>query len=963
MEGDVLSKMRLDIADVFHKLNQVEKAMKVSMTKVEQRSALSSQRMAKDSQNFMHVSRGHAKTFSADWFKRFGEVAIGFTLAYRAMNAFETGLVKVIETVKEGIMESSALAAVQAKLAFWYTMYAKESVTYAEAFKNAAVNIRALGLASIQSISTIDELTTGLDEMAQSVGAIPAEMIPAMASMVDFTVMVAKTTGSSTRQVRQEFQALMEGRIRTTDVMARSLIKTGIMTRAELKQMRNMTNQAEILNRVMTAVHEKWSVARDTMRRASIEMALPFWEKTLRANIRYAVDFASAMGNIGKKTEETGNIFAIIFVKHAQKILEDLTKGIGNNVLMIKALAAGLDFSLTFFENALSVTSKFVATLYNLSDELFMVLKVFGGYIILGPITKMVEGLGKMFLWLAVGPLFAVRRAFIMLNSSILAIPAAIYLTAMSFFALIKTLGGNLDMMIKDLKNFFMEIPAYLSWVVSSIWDKIPGPIKKVLDYVTNLLSSAWNDAKNLAKSAAPKITNFFSSWGSNIKNIFLGHVETLEGLLKPMWARITKGNDESFKQMLKDTEKHLEGLKWQFEEAGAEGEKERKARLQREKRILSLMKQMQKDSASSRLEALKKSLDNEFQMRMLKIRSLTKTGAAHDKQAWDLYLKMRKERLKTRNELEGQALLAYTTKSQQAVFDKMKFYTKSYYDWKRSQLLADKKQLEALGVSSLETKKFLLDEEKRLDIEKNQHLLETTDDFIEAGESAWRNYILNAKSAQQEVAELSLQITESFAQGVSNAFARVYIYGESLLANLKSLAQEIAATIISTLIRIGIEKSIQWLMYKALDATEAISRMSTLAMETYAGAFASTVAIPAVGPAMAPAVASASLAAMLSGSALAKVAGAAVGAPSFDEGGISRTPGLYYAGIPEIHIPLKDIKSQRELKEPEKPTEVNILNVFDPIMLDQYLSSARGQDAIINIIGNRSQSVLRVLR
>jgi len=83
---------------------------------------------------------------------------------------------------------------------------------------------------------------------------------------------------------------------------------------------------------------------------------------------------------------------------------------------------------------------------------------------------------------------------------------------------------------------------------------------------------------------------------------------------------------------------------------------------------------------------------------------------------------------------------------------------------------------------------------------------------------------------------------------------------------------------------------------------------MGILAAETYAGAFAATAAIPIVGPILAPGVAAASLAAMLAGATAAKAVGAAVGTGigSFDEGGISTTPGYYYSGVKEAHIPLK---------------------------------------------------------
>jgi len=86
---------------------------------------------------------------------------------------------------------------------------------------------------------------------------------------------------------------------------------------------------------------------------------------------------------------------------------------------------------------------------------------------------------------------------------------------------------------------------------------------------------------------------------------------------------------------------------------------------------------------------------------------------------------------------------------------------------------------------------------------------------------------------------------------------------------------------------------------------------------------------------------------------------------PSYDQGGYSHSKGLYQTGdIGEWHIPLPSgQKIPVEAPGGTSPTEITILNAVDPSMLDQYLASSRGQDAIINIIGSRSTTIRRVLR
>ena len=91
---------------------------------------------------------------------------------------------------------------------------------------------------------------------------------------------------------------------------------------------------------------------------------------------------------------------------------------------------------------------------------------------------------------------------------------------------------------------------------------------------------------------------------------------------------------------------------------------------------------------------------------------------------------------------------------------------------------------------------------------------------------------------------------------------------------------------------------------------------------------------------------------------------------PTYDQGGISDAKGIYQTGdIAEAHVPLPSggkipvqIDDKKEKLTPA-PTEINIMNVFDPVMMDEFLASSRGQDAIVNVIGNRAQSVRRILR
>jgi len=163
--------------------------------------------------------------------------------------------------------------------------------------------------------------------------------------------------------------------------------------------------------------------------------------------------------------------------------------------------------------------------------------------------------------------------------------------------------------------------------------------------------------------------------------------------------------------------------------------------------------------------------------------------------------------------------------------------------------------------------------------IDANAAIAENTKMELSSMQEAWSDYLSNTSSALDQVSQLSVSVAEQMAAGIGSAFAGVIVYGESMRDAFANVMKSVAAQIISSLISIGVQKAIQWAMSRILDVGEASSRMSILSAETYAGAFAATVPIPIIGPAMAPIVAAGSLSAMLTGATGAAATGAGVGA------------------------------------------------------------------------------------
>jgi len=176
------------------------------------------------------------------------------------------------------------------------------------------------------------------------------------------------------------------------------------------------------------------------------------------------------------------------------------------------------------------------------------------------------------------------------------------------------------------------------------------------------------------------------------------------------------------------------------------------------------------------------------------------------------------------------------------------------------------------------------------------------------------------------------------------------------------SMYQSAAGNIANTFMQIsqagGKQSKEAFIMYKAF----AIIQAGMAARTAIVGALGS----PPYGlPAM---ILAGSIAAM-AGMQIAMIASAQP--PSYDQGGISEAKGIYQTGnIREAHIPLPSgekipvkVEGEKQQQQQQQPTEINIMNALDPAMVDRFLSSARGQDAILNVIGNRAQSIRRVLR
>ncbi len=559
--GDIVSQHKLDNSQFLKKLKE---------------SALAGDRFADKAER-------QSRKIEKSWWSRFGQVAVGFTIAYRAMNAFEAGLSKLTQTTIEATKESGELASIQAKLAFWFKMHSETAISYADAFDRAAKNTQALAKASLTSISSLEELATGLDEVAQSVGSVPERLIPALADVVDFTVMVAQTTGSTTRQVRQELQALMQGQMRTTNILIRAMKNLGVITEEDIANLKSMTNRAEIMEKILLAISKHWSEVRERLISTDVNIDIKFWEKSMRRILVNSIQLASQL-------EHTGNIFAEEFAKRGRKAVQALGEELPSIemerfIVLMQSLRDVLAFGLDVYEKMIGASASLAVAVRNLSDPLKVLAKVLGGYLAFSAVSKIFEQMGKIILWLAKGPVMLLLKVMNLVYIRFLAIPAAITASAIAVEVLLDMLKERMPDVGKKTKSMLSDM-ADKTKEATKGWIDLKGTVKLFTDAygywkrffagakVPEAVKKEAEAAGKIYKEVAKGIAGFADEFYSRYKEKSKAHLGVLMDILGPEIEKLEKKLEDLFRpepmpfdweQYLPDAKEAGEGLGWAF--------------------------------------------------------------------------------------------------------------------------------------------------------------------------------------------------------------------------------------------------------------------------------------------------------------------------------------------------------------------------------------------------------------
>ncbi|EOZ4881865.1 TPA: phage tail tape measure protein [Pseudomonas aeruginosa] len=256
---------------------------------------------------------------------------------------------------------------------------------------------------------------------------------------------------------------------------------------------------------------------------------------------------------------------------------------------------------------------------------------------------------------------------------------------------------------------------------------------------------------------------------------------------------------------------------------------------------------------------------------------------------------------------------------------------------------------------NSAEISKELYDQEtdllrqalaERLEIQHEYYAAqdEAQSNWLDGVTSAWENYRDTATDYQQQAADFTTQTLDGLTSAVGDGIASMIMDGESLADVFKNIAQTMATSIINALAQMAA----QWLVYQAVQlvsgkaaqasaASTLIANAQATAFQAQLAAFASTAAIPIVGPLLAPAAAAS--AAGITAPMVAGVAASALAGMAHD--GID--------AVPETGTWL--------LQKGERVTTAETSEKLDRTLDDVRSNQSSGGAPTINLIEDRSRA------
>jgi hypothetical protein len=212
----------------------------------------------------------------------------------------------MVELLKEGVRAFDDFTETMYKSAMFITMFSDTS--WGNALKFAGKSVEYLKIYSTDAMSSMQDLIAGLDELAQHGVFISARMMRSYTDFADFVAMIAKTTGSTAVQVRQEIQSLFEGTLRAGNTTLRFLknYMGAVKFKEFINELQNAKDKTERIAYVMNVFANAMRKIKEELKSKDFVYSLNVIRNEFLLMINYSLQLASVMKGLSKDT----NIFA-----------------------------------------------------------------------------------------------------------------------------------------------------------------------------------------------------------------------------------------------------------------------------------------------------------------------------------------------------------------------------------------------------------------------------------------------------------------------------------------------------------------------------------------------------------------------------------------------------------------------------------------------------------------------------
>lgn len=226
------------------------------------------------------------------WWSRFGGVAAGFWIAYRAINAVEFAISNLTRTFTSGAKMVDEYRQSVATVAGMLALLNNKTGTFQSQFERFQGVMQQTMQESIRLAPkyrlSIDEIGNAYKELAQFGVVVQRSMVDNTLNAVAMIREIAATTNGTARQVRQEIQAMFTGTTRVTDQFGKFIKRF-----PELEKKIFGIASANITNA------EKWRLVIEEMKQFDIAVAqanetitgqTSILKKSLQVISSYAID-------------------------------------------------------------------------------------------------------------------------------------------------------------------------------------------------------------------------------------------------------------------------------------------------------------------------------------------------------------------------------------------------------------------------------------------------------------------------------------------------------------------------------------------------------------------------------------------------------------------------------------------------------------------------------------------------